>query len=170
MSRTAYVNGMFLPFAEATIPINDRGFLFADGIYEVSAVLDGKLIDNEAHLARLDRSLREIRIANPHSAAQWTALQSELLRRNDLREGTVYIQVTRGVAERDFGFPADASPTVVMFTQAKAILNSGLARTGAKSSACRICDGRGATSNPSPCSPRFSRNRPLSRQAWPRRG
>ena len=132
MSRTAYVNGQFLPFADAKIPIDDRGFLFADGIYEVSAVLDGKLVDNDAHLARLDRCLREIRIANPHSAAQWTALQAELVRRNDLREGTVYIEVTRGAAERDFTFPANATPTVVMFTQAKTIVDAPLVRTGAK--------------------------------------
>lgn len=131
MSRTAYVNGQFLPFAEARIPIDDRGFLFADGIYEVSAVLDGKLVDNDAHLARLDRCLREIRITNPHSAAQWTALQAELVRRNDLREGTVYIEVTRGAAERDFTFPANATPTVVMFTQAKTIVDAPLVRTGA---------------------------------------
>ncbi len=131
MSRTAYVNGQFLPFAEAKIPIDDRGFLFADGIYEVSAVLDGKLVDNDAHLARLDRCLREIRITNPHSAAQWTALQAELVRRNDLREGTVYIEVTRGAAERDFTFPANATPTVVMFTQAKTIVDAPLVRTGA---------------------------------------
>lgn len=132
MSRTAYVNGQFLPFAEARVPITDRGFLFGDGIYEVSAVLDGKLIDNDAHLARLDRSLREIRLDNPHSAARWTALQSELIRRNDLREGTVYIEVTRGAAERDFAFPAGTTPTVVMFTQAKTIVDAPLARVGAK--------------------------------------
>lgn len=132
MRRTAYVNGTFLPFEEARIPITDRGFLFGDGIYEVSAVLDGKPVDNAAHLARLDRSLREIRIANPHSAAGWAQLQAELIRRNDLREGVVYIEVTRGAAERDFAFPANVTPTVVMFTQAKAIIDSALARTGAK--------------------------------------
>ena len=132
MRRTAYVNGTFLPFEDARIPITDRGFLFGDGIYEVSAVLDGKLVDNAAHLARLDRSLGEIRITNPHSAAGWAQLQAELIRRNELREGLVYIEVTRGAAERDFAFPADTKPTVVMFTQAKAILDSPLARSGAK--------------------------------------
>src|SRR3954464_6592160 len=86
MPRIVYVNGSFMPIEEARIPIMDRGFLFADGIYEVSAVLQGRLIDNEPHLARLDRSLKEIRIANPYSAAQWTELEEELVRRNSLSE------------------------------------------------------------------------------------
>ena len=131
MSRTAFVNGSFVPFEEAAIPITDRGFLFADGIYEVSAVLNGRLVDSDAHLARLDRSLREIRIPNPFSAQGWTELQEELVSRNDLAEGLVYMQVTRGAAERDFAFPKDARPTVVMFTQAKTITRSPLAETGA---------------------------------------
>src|SRR5215211_3313717 len=130
MSRTVFVNGAFVPFEEACVPIMDRGFLFADGIYEVSAVVNGRLVDNEAHLARLDRSLGEISIANPYSAAEWTDLEEELVRRNGLREGTVYMQVTRGVAERDFAFPKDAKPTVVMFTQASEIVNAPAARTG----------------------------------------
>ena len=133
MDRIAYVSGAFVPFADAKVPVTDRGFLFADGIYEVSAVLDGRLVDNEAHLARLDRSLREIRIANPHTVPEWVALQTQLIARNALSEGVVYIQVTRGAAERDFGFPAtDTPPTVVMFTQAKSLSDSPLARTGAK--------------------------------------
>jgi D-alanine transaminase len=130
MSRIAYVNGSFVPFEEARIPITDRGFLFADGIYEVSAVLNGALVDNEAHLARLDRSLREIGIANPHSAAEWTRLEEDLVRRNGLAEGLVYMQVTRGAAERDFAFPKEAKPTVVMFTQVKNISRSPAAETG----------------------------------------
>jgi D-alanine transaminase len=131
MSRIVFINGSFVPYEEARIPIMDRGFLFADGIYEVSAVLGGRLVDNEAHLARLNRSLGEIRIANPYSTAEWVQLEEELARRNDLREGLVYMQVTRGVAERDFGFPNDTQPTVVMFTQAKAMVDSPLARSGA---------------------------------------
>ena len=131
-ARIAYLNGAFVPFDEARIPITDRGFLFADGIYEVTAVLDGKLVDNAAHLARLDRCLRDIRIDNPHDAAGWTALQCELVARNALREGLVYIQVTRGAAERDFAFPANATPAVVMFTQVKTIIDAPLARTGAR--------------------------------------
>ncbi|WP_407519510.1 D-amino-acid transaminase [Methylobacterium oryzisoli] len=133
MARIVYVNGRFLPYEDASIPIMDRGFLFADGIYEVSAVLGGKLVDNDAHLARLDRSLGEIGIRNPHDAAAWTQLQEELIARNGLTEGGVYMQVTRGVAERDFAFPpADVAPTIVMFTQAKTIAANPLADRGAK--------------------------------------
>jgi D-alanine transaminase len=130
MSRIVFVNGSFLPFEEASIPIMDRGFLFADGIYEVSAVLNSRLVDNDAHLARLDRSLKEIRIANPYTAQEWTRLEEELVRRNGLVEGVVYMEVTRGVAERDFAFPADAKPTVVMFTQVKNISRAPAAETG----------------------------------------
>jgi D-alanine transaminase len=130
MSRIVFVNGAFVPDQDATVSIMDRGFLFADGIYEVSAVLGGALVDHEAHLARLDRSLREIRIPNPYDMSEWTRLCQELVRRNGLAEGLVYMQVTRGVAERDFAFPKDARPTVIMFTQAKAIARSPLAETG----------------------------------------
>ncbi|WP_264048716.1 D-amino-acid transaminase [Methylobacterium flocculans] len=131
--RIVYLNGEFLPFAEARVPIMDRGFLFADGIYEVSAVLDGRLVDNEAHLARLDRSLGEIDIANPHSMSAWIGLQTELVARNGLTEGLVYMQVTRGVHERDFAYPpAGTAPTVMMFTQAKTVAKNPLAETGAK--------------------------------------
>ncbi len=133
MDRIAYVDGAFVPFADAKISVTDRGFLFADGIYEVSAVLDGKLVDNEGHLTRLDRSLREIRIANPHTLLEWVALQKQLIEKNTLREGVVYIQVTRGAAERDFGFPdAGTKPTVVMFTQVKNLANSSVVQSGAK--------------------------------------
>ena len=131
MSRTVYVNGSFVPFEQATIPLMDRGFLFADGIYEVSAVINGRLIDNEPHLARLDRSLKEIRISNPYSAAEWTRLEEEIVARNRLEEGLVYMQVTRGAAEREYVFPKDATPTVVMFTQPKNMIASPLAETGA---------------------------------------
>ncbi|RVU18105.1 D-amino-acid transaminase [Methylobacterium oryzihabitans] len=133
MSRIVYVNGRFVPYEEATISIMDRGFLFGDGIYEVSAVVNGRLVDNEAHLARLDRSLGEIGIRNPHDAAGWTRLEEDLVARNGLTEGLVYMEVTRGVHERDFPFPpAEVAPTVVMFTQAKTILASPLAERGAK--------------------------------------
>ena len=130
MSRIVFINGSFVPFEEAKIPIMDRGFLFADGIYEVSAVLNSRLVDNDAHLARLERSLKEIRIPNPYTAAEWTRLEEELVRRNGLVEGTVYMEVTRGVAEREFAFPADAKPTVVMFTQVKNISRSPAAEVG----------------------------------------
>jgi D-alanine transaminase len=131
MTRMVFVNGEVLPADQAVVPIMDRGFLFADGVYEVSAVLNGRLVDNEAHLARLARSLAEIRIPNPYSADVWTRLQTDLVGRNGLAEGLIYLQVTRGAAERDFAFPKDAKPTVVMFTQAKAITRSALAESGA---------------------------------------
>jgi D-alanine transaminase len=130
MSSIVFVNGSFLPFEEASIPIMDRGFLFADGIYEVSAVLNSRLVDNDAHLARLDRSLDQIRIANPYTAQEWTRLEEELVRRNGLVEGVVYMEVTRGAAERDFAFPKDAKATVVMFTQVKNITRAPAAETG----------------------------------------
>lgn len=131
--RIVYLNGEFLPYEEARVPIMDRGFLFADGIYEVSAILDGRLVDNAAHLARLDRSLGEIGIRNPHDAVGWERLQTELVARNGVTEGLVYMQVTRGVAERDFAFPkGDVAPTVMMFTQAKTVLANPLAESGAR--------------------------------------
>ena len=132
-SRIVYLNGEFLPFEQAKVPIMDRGFLFADGIYEVSAILNGHLVDNAAHLARLDRSLGEIVIRNPHDSAEWERLQTELVSRNGLTEGLVYMQVTRGVAERDFAYPpADTPPTVMMFTQAKTVAANPLAEKGAR--------------------------------------
>ncbi|MCJ2009238.1 D-amino-acid transaminase [Methylobacterium sp. J-092] len=131
--RIVYLNGEFLPFDEARVPVMDRGFLFADGIYEVSAIIDGRLVDNAAHLARLDRSLGEIGIRNPHDAVAWERLQTELVARNGVVEGLVYMQVTRGVHERDFAFPpAGTPPTVMMFTQAKTVLANTLAEMGAK--------------------------------------
>ncbi|RUP11513.1 MAG: D-amino-acid transaminase [Methylobacterium sp.] len=131
--RIVYLNGQFLPYEEARVPIMDRGFLFADGIYEVSAIIDGKLVDNAAHLARLDRSLGEIGIRNPHDAASWERLQTELVARNGVTEGLVYMQVTRGVAERDFAFPKPGTePTVMMFTQAKTVLANPLVESGAR--------------------------------------
>jgi D-alanine transaminase len=130
--RIVFVNGAYLPLADAKISIMDRGFLFADGVYEVSAVLDGKLVDNDAHLVRLQRSLSELAIPNPHSDADWTRIEQELTARNRLTEGVVYIEVTRGVAERDFVYPEDLSPTVVVFTQKKNIVASALLTRGAK--------------------------------------
>jgi D-alanine transaminase len=129
--RIVYVQGRYCPIEEATIPVMDRGFLFGDGIYEVTAVLDGKFLDNEPHLQRLDRSLNEIGIRNPHTIAEWTAIQRELMARNGLREGLIYIEVTRGVWEREFTCPADIAPTVVMFTQARSVRDNALARSGA---------------------------------------
>ncbi len=130
MSRIVFLNGSFLPLEEAKVPFMDRGFPFGDGVYEGVGVLGGRLIDNEAHLERLERSLREVRIPNPHTRAEWTAFEEEIVRRNRMPEGFIYFQVTRGVAERDFFFPDDARPTVAMFTQAKAIARAPAAETG----------------------------------------
>lgn len=132
MARSIFLNGTFVAADEARVSVMDRGFLFADGIYEVSAVLEGGLVDNAGHLARLDRSLSAINIANPYDAAQWARFQGELVGRNGLEEGVVYLQVTRGVAEREFHYAASLAPTTVMFTQAKRISQSLLAASGAR--------------------------------------
>ena len=130
MSRTFYVNGNFVPEAEATISVLDRGFLFADGVYEVSTVVDGRLIDNRAHLARLSRSLEGLAMAPPCSEEELVAAQERLLKENGVEEGLLYLQVTRGAAERDFAFPDEPSSSLVMFTQAKQVLESPLADRG----------------------------------------
>jgi len=128
--RMAYVNGEFVPLAEARVSVLDRGFLFADGVYEVVPVLEGRLVDSGAHLARLARSLGEIGLECPVPLAELPALLAELVRRDGVAEGLVYLQVTRGPAEREFGFPADAQPSLVMFTQARSVLANPKARTG----------------------------------------
>ena len=130
MDPIAYVNGSFVPLADAKVSVLDRGFLFADGIYEVSAVLDGKLIDNAAHLARLQRSVGEIALPLPETLERIEEIQHELIARNNLVEGVVYIQVTRGAAPRDFVFPKGVKPTLVMFATPKNIVDAPAARTG----------------------------------------
>jgi D-alanine transaminase len=132
MGRTVYVNGEFVDEVDAKVSVFDRAFLFADGVYEVSSVLGGRLVDNAAHLARLERSLSELRIEPPASGEEIEAIQCELIERNELEEGTVYLQVTRGSADRDFNFPLDATPTMVMFTQSKSILNNPKVAQGIK--------------------------------------
>jgi D-alanine transaminase len=131
LEQIVYVDGSFVPVAEAKVSVFDRGFLFADGIYEVSAVLDGKLIDNDSHLARLERSVGEIALSLPETLERIVEIQKELVARNNLVDGTVYIQVTRGaVVPRDFTFPKDPKPTLVMFTGVKDIVGAASARTG----------------------------------------
>lgn len=132
MSRIVYVNGAYLPEEEATISIFDRGFIFGDGIYEVSAVLGGKLVDCEAHLARLERSCGEIGLALPWSKAELVAIHQELIARNGLDEGGIYLQVSRGAADRDFAFPKNVKPTLIMFTQARKLADVPAAKTGIK--------------------------------------
>ena len=131
MDPIAYVNGSFVPLSEAKVSILDRGFLFADGIYEVAAVLDGRLVDNASHLARLQRSVGEIALPLPETLERIQEIQKELVARNQLDSGLVYLEVTRGAdAGRDFPFPKGVAPTLVMFTSAKDIINAPNARTG----------------------------------------
>ena len=130
MGRIVYVNGEYLPEEDAKISVFDRGFLFADGIYEVTAVLDGKLVDFPGHLARLHRSLAALDMPAPVGDAELEAIHRELMARNALTEGMVYLQVTRGAADRDFAFPAVVTPSLVMFTQARDVEESAAAKTG----------------------------------------
>jgi D-alanine transaminase len=131
LDRVVYINGSFVAPAEAKVSVFDRGFLFADGIYEVAAVLDGKLIDNASHLARLERSVGEIALELPETLPRIQEIQKELIARNQLVSGLVYLQVTRGThSGRDFAFPKDVKPTLVMFTSVKDIVNAPSAQTG----------------------------------------
>ena len=114
MSRVAYVNGLYLPHRRAAVHIEDRGYQFADGVYEVIAVKNGSFVDDVPHLDRLDRSLRELEIAPPMSRAALRVVMAEMLRRNRIGDGILYIQMTRGVAARDHPFPADSDTSVVM--------------------------------------------------------
>jgi len=116
MSRVAYVNGRFVPHGEAAVHIEDRGFQFADGVYEVWAVLGGALSDAEGHFERLERSLGELQIASPMPRAALEVVLKETVRRNRVREGLVYLQVTRGVAPRDHAFPKPEVPVSVIVT------------------------------------------------------
>jgi D-alanine transaminase len=119
MTRTVYVNGQYLPENEATVSIFDRGFLFADGVYEVTSVIGGKLLDFEGHAVRLERSLNELEMANPVAKDELLEIHRQLVERNEITDGLVYLQITRGAADRDFAYPKDAEPTIVLFTQNK---------------------------------------------------
>jgi D-alanine transaminase len=135
MTRTVYVNGDYLPETEAKVSVFDRGFLMADGVYEVTSVLDGKLIDFAGHCTRLARSLGELEMKNPHTDAEWLAIHRELVARNGVVEGMVYLQVTRGnPGDRDFAYPTpEVAPTVVLFTQSKpGLADNPAAKTGMK--------------------------------------
>ncbi len=136
MTRTVYVNGSYLPEAEATVSIFDRGFLMADGVYEVTSVLGGKLIDFGGHAARLERSLTELDMASPVTMDELLEIHRELVRLNGIDEGLIYLQITRGNSgDRDFAFPdPDKTPsTIVLFTQAKpGLADNPTARKGLK--------------------------------------
>jgi D-alanine transaminase len=131
LEKIAYVNGSYVPLSEAKVSVLDRGFLFADGIYEVAAVLEGKLVDNASHLARLQRSVGEIKLELPESIARIEEIQKELVARNNVVNGLVYLEVTRGAdTGRDFAFPKGVKPTLVMFTSEKDIIGAPSAKTG----------------------------------------
>ncbi|MEM9577272.1 MAG: D-amino-acid transaminase [Pseudomonadota bacterium] len=134
--RTVYVNGTYLPENEASVSIFDRGFLMADGVYEVTSVLGGKLIDFEGHAVRLQRSLDALDMRNPISKDDLLEVHRELIRANEIDEGMVYLQITRGApGDRDFAFPDpdETEPTIVLFTQNKpGLADSPAAKKGMK--------------------------------------
>ena len=133
MARTVYVNGAYVPETEAMISVFDRGFLFADAVYEVTSVLSGKLIDFSGHMNRLGRSLAELDIQRPASDDELLSIHRELVARNEIDEGMVYMQVSRGAADRDFLFPPqDTKPSLVLFTQSARLRDKPAARTGLK--------------------------------------
>ena len=134
MSRTVYVNGEYLPEEDAKISIFDRGFLFADGVYEVTSVLGGKILDFEGHVTRLARSLGELQMAAPVERDKLLEIHRELVRVNEIDEGVIYLQITRGAADRDFAFPSEGTPgTIVLFTQSKpGLANSPASQKGAR--------------------------------------
>ena len=132
MNRIVYVNGEYVPEAEAKVSVFDRGFLFADGVYEVTPVVNGKLVDYDPHMERLDRSLKELKMAWPCNIVEMTAMHNELIKRNNLTEGIIYMQVTRGVADRMFNFPKDIISSLVAFPQVMKLVDNPSARTGVK--------------------------------------
>jgi D-alanine transaminase len=121
MARDAYVNGRYVPHAQAAVHVEDRGFQFADGVYEVVCIRNGRLIDEDGHLDRLDRCLGELSIAWPCERRVLRLIMRRLIGRNGVRNGLIYLQVTRGTAARDFRFPAAARPTLVMTTRRAAL-------------------------------------------------
>ena len=129
--RTVFVNGEYVNEEEAKVSVFDRGFLFADAIYEVTSVLDGRLIDFDGHTARLERSAGELEMKLPMGREELLVMHRELVSRNRIEEGLVYLQITRGVADRDFPFPPPETPsTIVAFTQSKSLLDNPKVETG----------------------------------------
>lgn len=132
MSRIVYVNGEFVAEENAKVSVFDRGFLFGDGVYEVIPVLNSRLVEKQHAVERLDRSLTKIEMAWPCIKEEYLSILEELRGRNDLVEGGIYMQVTRGVAERNFAYPANTATTLVAFTFAKKLLENPLAEDGVK--------------------------------------
>jgi len=132
MSRIVYVNGVYVPEEEAKVSIFDRAFLFGDAVYEVTAVLGGRLVDFDGHLARLDRSLAEIGLDARITHESLREIHAELIAANKVDEGIVYLEISRGSADRDFAFPESAEPTIVAFTQSRALVDTPYADQGVK--------------------------------------
>ena len=132
MSRVAYVDGQYVPHRSAAVHIEDRGYQFADGVYEVMVVIGGCLLDEGPHLARLARSMAELRIAPPMSNAALRIVMREVIRRNGVRDGIVYVQITRGVAARDHAFPVTARPVLVVTARRKRLPIRALSLTASR--------------------------------------
>lgn len=135
MSRTVYLNGEYLPEEEAKVSIFDRGFVMGDAVYEVTSVLEGKILEFEGHLARLARSMAELQMTGNLSREEWLEIHRQLIARNNLVDGMIYLQVSRGNAgDRDFHFPpAGTPPTIVLYTQSKpGLADDPKAKTGIK--------------------------------------
>ncbi len=130
MERIVYVNGEYLPESQASLSVFDRAVLFADAVYEVTAVIDGGFVDFSAHQKRLARSLSELDIQFDPVAANLLDIHRQLRDQNALREGLIYLQISRGVAERDFVKPTGLAPSVVLFTQAASLVDAPAAQQG----------------------------------------
>ncbi|NSY18497.1 D-amino-acid transaminase [Neorhizobium sp. AL 9.2.2] len=131
--RIVYVDGHYGPESQGKVSIFDRGYLFADAIYEVTCIIGGKLVDFDGHMVRLVRSLKELDMPMPMSPRELLAIHRKLVADNNVAEGLIYMQISRGNADRDFNFPSkDTRPVVVMFTQARPVLESPLAKRGLK--------------------------------------
>jgi D-amino acid aminotransferase len=130
LTRIVYLNGDWLPEAEAKVSIFDRGFLFADAIYEVTTVVGGKLLEYAGHAARLQRSTAELGITCPLTPQSLLEVHREIIRRNALDSGLIYLQISRGTADRDFAYPENPTPTLTLFTQAKSVLENPKVATG----------------------------------------
>jgi D-alanine transaminase len=130
MPRIAYVNGRYVPHGEAAVHIEDRGYQFADGVYEVTCVHRGEFVDGDGHMTRLTRSLKELQIAWPISPRALSIVMRELVRRNRVYEGIIYLQITRGVASRDHAFPARSESSLVLTTKHVAPFDIKSARKG----------------------------------------
>ena len=132
MTRQIFLNGSYFPEHQASVPVMDRGLLFGDAIYEVTAMLDGRMIDNELHLARLQRSLGEINIPMPMPVEDIIRMQVELVRRNAMTDGTIYMQVSRGADERNFLPSEGLKPGFIAFTQPRKLDRNPAQQTGVK--------------------------------------